>query len=85
MRVGRRLTIYRFSADSPLTSVLVLGPTEALQVLLTANEDGEGKRPHQAFLTLQETTSGLEESFTFSVKENGKGKVEVVSQDFIIH
>jgi len=71
----------RFSHTSHLTSIVTFGPTEALRVVLTTTEDGEGKRPHQAFLTLQDTTTGLEESYPFDVKESGKGKVEVVSQD----
>ncbi|CAD0091995.1 unnamed protein product [Aureobasidium vineae] len=54
-----------------------LGPTDTLKLLLTTTEDKTAKRPHQAFLTLHEPKTGLEESFVFSVKESGKARVEL--------
>lgn len=50
----------------------------ALKVLLTTQETKSGKRPHQAFLTLHEESTGLEESFAFSVKDTGKAKLDIV-------
>lgn len=49
-----------------------------LKLILTAQEGKTGKRPHQAFLTLHEKDTGLEESFAFTVKDNGKAKLDVV-------
>lgn len=52
---------------------------------MTTTEDKTAKRPHQAFLTLHEPKTGLEESFVFNVKESGKAKVELVCHDFARH
>jgi oligosaccharyltransferase complex subunit delta (ribophorin II) len=70
--------IIRLSAISPLSKQVSLGATDSLKILLTTTDGKKAKRPHQAFLTLTEKASGLEESFVFSVKDNGKGKVELV-------
>jgi oligosaccharyltransferase complex subunit delta (ribophorin II) len=61
-----------------LAKSVSLGATESLKVLLTTIDGKKAKRPHQAFLTLTDPTTGLEESFVFSIKENGKGKVDLV-------
>ena len=66
------------SPKSPLTSVVTLKAADTLKIVLTTTEGKTGQRPHQAFLTFNEVSSGLEESFAFSVKDNGKAKVEVV-------
>ena len=73
---GRRL-----SSTTPLTSSVTLSSADTLKIVLTTTEGRTAKKPHQAFLTLHEPTTGLEESFAFSIKENGKGKVELVSRD----
>lgn len=57
---------------------MTLGVSDTLKVLLTTTEGNEAKRPHQAFLSIREPKTGLEESFPFSIKDSGKGKVEVV-------
>ena len=73
------IVVYRLTSNSPLTSyAITLTSADTLKIVLTATEGKTGKRPHQAFLTLHEPTTGLEESFPFSLKDNGKGKVEVV-------
>jgi oligosaccharyltransferase complex subunit delta (ribophorin II) len=46
---------------------------------LTTQEGRSAKRPHQAFLLLKDPTTGLDISYPFNVKDNGKSKVEVVS------
>jgi len=56
-----------------------LGAADSLKIVLSATEDGKAKRPHQAFLLLRDQDTGLEATFPFSVKENGKGKVDFVS------
>lgn len=63
---------------SALAPAVSLSPTDTLKIVLTATEGKTGKKPHQAFLTLQDPSTGVEESFPFSLKDNGKGKVEVV-------
>jgi oligosaccharyltransferase complex subunit delta (ribophorin II) len=71
--------ICRISQSNPLTKPISLGATDALKILLTTQEDNKAKRPHQAFLHVKDSESNLETSFAFQVKENGKGKVELVS------
>jgi oligosaccharyltransferase complex subunit delta (ribophorin II) len=46
--------------------------------LLVAKDGGKGKRPHQAFVVLQDEVSGLEAPFPLTVKENGKAVVDIV-------
>lgn len=55
-----------------------MGPTDSLKIILTATEDGKGKRPHQAFLLLREPKSGLEATYPLSVKDTGKAKLDIV-------
>lgn len=62
-----------------LSKPISLGATDSLKILLTTQEDNKAKRPHQAFLHVKDSKSSLETSFAFQVKENGKGKVELVS------
>lgn len=59
-----------------------LGESDSLKLVLTTTDGKTAKRPHQAFLTLTDPASGLEESFVFSVKESGKAKVDFVSWAF---
>lgn len=73
-------TDHRLSPTSPLASAVTLGSADTLKIVLTTTEGKSSKKPHQAFLTLNEPATGLEESFAFSIKENGKGKVELVRQ-----
>ena len=63
---------------SPLSKDITLGSTDTLKIILTTTDENSAKRPHQAFLTVHEPKTGLEESFPFSIKESGKGKVELV-------
>jgi oligosaccharyltransferase complex subunit delta (ribophorin II) len=55
-----------------------LGAGETLKVILTTQEGKSAKRPHQAFLLLQDPTTNLDISYPFSVKDSGKAKVELV-------
>lgn len=55
-----------------------LSAGDTLKISLTAKEGKSATRPHQAFLTFDDEITGLQESFAFSVKENGKAKIEVV-------
>ncbi|KAF4619096.1 hypothetical protein G7Y89_g14749 [Cudoniella acicularis] len=66
----------KLSDHAPLTKPVVFGAADTLKIILTATEDGKPKRPHQAFLLLRDQDTGLETTFPFSVKDNGKGKVD---------
>lgn len=66
------------SPSKPLTTPVKLGAAETLKVILTTQEGKSAKRPHQAFLLLQDPSKKLDVSYPFSVKESGKAKVELV-------
>jgi len=70
---GRRL-----NPDTPLSNPISLAAAHSLKIVLTTTHGKTSKRAHQAFLTLKEQDTGLEESFPFSLKENAKGKVDLV-------
>ncbi|CAI6335614.1 unnamed protein product [Periconia digitata] len=67
----------KLSPDTPLGKSVSLGDSDSLKLLLTTTDGKKAKRPHQAFLTLTDPTSGLEESFVLDVKESGKAKVDL--------
>ena len=69
----------KLKQGAPLAGALRLGTEGSLKVLLTTTEDGKGKRPHQAFVVLREEDSGLEAPFALSLKDSGKGVVEIVT------
>ncbi|KAF2735147.1 hypothetical protein EJ04DRAFT_465361 [Polyplosphaeria fusca] len=71
----------KLSPNTPLSKSVSLGATDTLKLLLTAVDGKKAKRPHQAFLTLTDPTTGLEESFVLNVKESGKGKVDLTHKD----
>jgi len=71
-------TLHRFTQKSPLSQSIPFSTTETLKITLTAQEKGKGKRPHQAFLVLRETTTGVEAPFPLTVKDNGKATLEIV-------
>lgn len=66
------------SASKPLSKPVSFAGADTLRVILTAEEGSSAKRPHQAFLLLKDTQSGLDVSYPFAVKENGKSRVELV-------
>jgi oligosaccharyltransferase complex subunit delta (ribophorin II) len=68
----------RLNQKTPLAKPVSLGSTDTLKLGLTAKDNGQGKRPHQAFLVLQEQDSGLEAPFPLTVKESGKAVVQIV-------
>ncbi|KAH6687822.1 Oligosaccharyltransferase subunit Ribophorin II-domain-containing protein [Plectosphaerella plurivora] len=70
-------------ATTPLKSALSLGAKDSIKIVLTAKESGKAKRPHQAFLVLRETadTPGLDVHFPLTLKDNGKGVVEIAQKD----
>jgi len=64
-------------ADSPLSKPLTLKSAETLKIIITTTNGQKPRRPHQAFLTLSETSTGLEEFYPLNVKESGKATVSV--------
>lgn len=69
----------RLLPSKPLGSPVALGADDSLKIALTTQEGKSPKRPHQAFLLLQDPATSLDVSFPFNIKESGKGKVELVS------
>lgn len=64
--------------NKTLQKPVVLGPSDTLKVLLMVKEDHKAKQPHQAFLQIKDPATNLDTSYPLSVKDSGKGKVELV-------
>ena len=79
------LILCSLKENAPLSTPITLGDSDSLKLLLTAQEDRSAKRPHQAFLLLKDSATGLDVSYPFSVKNDGKSKVELVSTDIKIY
>ncbi|SPJ89132.1 related to oligosaccharyltransferase delta subunit (ribophorin II) [Fusarium torulosum] len=73
----------RFGSQKPVKDAIVLGPTDTVKVSLTTTEGDQAKRPHQAFLILNEET-GLEAPFPLKMKASGKGTVDFSQKDLPI-
>ncbi|RMZ91058.1 hypothetical protein DV736_g1696, partial [Chaetothyriales sp. CBS 134916] len=71
----------KLAPNKPLSSVVALGAADTLKIVLTTQTGGTGKRPHQAFLLLEDPRTKLDISYPFNVKESGKGKVELTHAD----
>ncbi|KAI0390203.1 Oligosaccharyltransferase subunit Ribophorin II-domain-containing protein [Xylariaceae sp. FL0594] len=74
-------TKQKFAEDKPIFQPITVSNTDSIKVLLVAKEGGKGKRPHQAFVVLQEVESGLEAPYPLTVKENGKAVVDIKYAD----
>ncbi|TDZ44688.1 Dolichyl-diphosphooligosaccharide--protein glycosyltransferase subunit SWP1 [Colletotrichum trifolii] len=81
---GKDATKEKLSATSPLKTPLALRSKDSLKVILTAKDGDKAKRPHQAFLILKETETGLEAPFPLEIKDNGRGVVDVSQKDLPI-
>lgn len=68
----------RLSENKPLLNALSLGGSDSMKIVLTTKEGSSAKMPHQAFLLLKDTDTGLDYSYPFNVKDSGKSKVELV-------
>jgi hypothetical protein len=75
----------RILENKPLSKLVSLSDSDTLKVTLTTQEGGSAKRPHQAFLLLKDFETGLDVSYPFAVKNNGKAKLEVVSHVHNLH
>ncbi|KAL4946675.1 hypothetical protein BDV06DRAFT_54028 [Aspergillus oleicola] len=67
--------------NGALSNPVALGNADTLKVALTAQEGKSAKSAHQVFLLLQEPNSSLDISYPFSVKSNGKSRVELTWKD----
>ncbi|OCT54551.1 hypothetical protein CLCR_00867 [Cladophialophora carrionii] len=63
-----------------LSNAVSLGSADTLKITLTIQEGKTAKRPHQAFLLVQDQDRRLDVSYPFSVKESGKAVVSLVSR-----
>lgn len=81
-RIARRLWLtvtISLTPNKPITTkAMSLTPADTLKITLTTRDGSTARRPHQAFLQLQDMSSGLSDAYPFSVKDSGKGKVEIV-------
>ncbi|GES62421.1 oligosaccharyltransferase subunit ribophorin II [Aspergillus terreus] len=64
-----------------LSKPIALGDTDTLKITLTSQDGSTAKRAHQVFLFLQDPQTGLDISYPFSVKDNGKARVELTQKD----
>lgn len=69
---------FRFNAADRVRNTLTLGHQDKLKVTVITKDGSKPKRPHQAFLVVKESLSGLEAPFPLTVKDSGKGSVEIV-------
>ncbi|OJK03923.1 hypothetical protein ASPACDRAFT_112089 [Aspergillus aculeatus ATCC 16872] len=67
--------------NKALSKPVSLGSADTLKVTLTAQEGRTAKRAHQVFLFLQDSETGLDISYPFSVKDNGKSRIELTQKD----
>ncbi|KAG9230716.1 Oligosaccharyltransferase subunit Ribophorin II-domain-containing protein [Amylocarpus encephaloides] len=74
----------KLSDHVPLSNYVILGEKDTAKIILTATEDGKPKRPHQVMLLLRDQDTGLEASLPFSLKDNGKGKIDFTQKDLPI-
>ncbi|KAF7139686.1 hypothetical protein CNMCM5793_007337 [Aspergillus hiratsukae] len=67
--------------NKPLSKPVALGSSDTLKVILTTQEGSSAKRAHQVFLLLQDPKTGLDISYPFTVKDNGKSRLELTQKD----
>ncbi|PYH87565.1 hypothetical protein BO71DRAFT_489471 [Aspergillus ellipticus CBS 707.79] len=70
--------------NKALSAPVAFGPADTLKVSLTAQEGRSGKRAHQVFLLLQDPETGLDISYPFNVKDNGKSRLDLTQKDLPI-
>ncbi|KAF3480883.1 uncharacterized protein GIQ15_06230 [Arthroderma uncinatum] len=71
----------KLSENKPLAKPVTLNDAGTLKLLLTIQDDRAAMKPHQAFLMLKESETGLDISYPLSVKGNGKALVELNHKD----
>ncbi|KAG6004615.1 hypothetical protein E4U21_000891 [Claviceps maximensis] len=78
---GSDKAVEKFTDANRIKKTLALGHQDTLKVLLTTKEGSVARRPHQAFLVVRDGASGLEAPFPLTVKESGKGMVQISQKD----
>ncbi|EEH47008.1 uncharacterized protein PADG_03106 [Paracoccidioides brasiliensis Pb18] len=71
----------RLSENTPLSQPLSFGDSDILKLSLTTQEDHSAKRPHQAFLLLEDLDTGLDLSYPLNARESGKARLELAQKD----
>ncbi|KAJ5550846.1 hypothetical protein N7461_005544 [Penicillium sp. DV-2018c] len=74
----------QFITSKPLSRPVSFAGADTLRVTLTAQEGSSPKRPDQAFLLLKDAQTGLDISYPFNVKDNGKSRIELTQKDLPI-
>ncbi|KAJ9621106.1 hypothetical protein H2204_012000 [Knufia peltigerae] len=72
----------QLAPSKALSKPVKLGAADTLKVILTTQDGKTTKRPHQAFLLVQDSSKKLDISYPFSIKESGKAKLELVISSF---
>ncbi|PYI04040.1 hypothetical protein BO78DRAFT_348330 [Aspergillus sclerotiicarbonarius CBS 121057] len=67
--------------NKALSKPVALGTADTLKVTLTAQEGRAGKHAHQVFLLVQDPETGLDISYPFNVKDNGKSRLDLTQKD----
>ncbi|PWY86031.1 hypothetical protein BO70DRAFT_360837 [Aspergillus heteromorphus CBS 117.55] len=67
--------------NKALSSPVALGVADTLKFTLTAQEGSSEKRAHQVSLLLQDPETGLDISYPFKVKDNGKSRLDLTQKD----
>ncbi|PWY93496.1 oligosaccharyltransferase subunit ribophorin II [Aspergillus sclerotioniger CBS 115572] len=67
--------------NNALSKPVAFGSADTLKVTLTAQEGRAGKHAHQVFLLLQDPETGLDISYPFNVKDNGKSRLDLTQKD----
>ncbi|KAK6380238.1 uncharacterized protein PV06_05607 [Exophiala oligosperma] len=71
----------QLAPSKALSKPVKLGAADTLKVILTTQDGKTTKRPHQAFLLVQDSSKKLDISYPFSIKESGKAKLELTQKD----
>ncbi|KAI2472563.1 Oligosaccharyltransferase subunit Ribophorin II-domain-containing protein [Annulohypoxylon bovei var. microspora] len=75
---GKEKDVREFDGKSAfLPKPVVFDTADTFKLKLKTQENGKGRRAHQAFLVFREPTSGLEAPFPLTVKDSGKATVEI--------
>ncbi|KAL6243858.1 hypothetical protein RBB50_009292 [Rhinocladiella similis] len=71
----------QLAPSKALSKPVKLGAADTLKIILTTQDGKTTKRPHQAFLLVQDSSKKLDISYPLSIKESGKAKLELTQKD----
>jgi oligosaccharyltransferase complex subunit delta (ribophorin II) len=78
---GADTVTYKFTETEAAKAAVKLGPTGMIKLSLTTKEGSKAKKPHQAFVVLSDSETGLEVPFPLTLKESGAGSVDIAQKD----